>query len=122
MARLTDRLTALRTAGPIEDRWWLAVPLPYAALGLQTVALVVVPDSAYPSWDVYVLVARLSATLFFGSLGVALLGLYFDVKYVRSVSEWQPTFWYSSMFFVPVVGAGIGAYYLYRRWRAVGLG
>jgi hypothetical protein len=120
MPGLGERLTALRTADRVADRWWLALPLPYLALGIQTVTLFVVPVSAYPSWDVYVAVVRLGTVFYFGSLALALLGLYFDLCYVSSVSEWTPTLWYSSMFFLPVVGTLVCVYYLSVCSRRVG--
>ena len=121
MTRSNERLTALRTAEPVENRWWITLPFPYLVGAIQFLAIVVTPASSYPSPGSYVAVSRFLAVLFVLTLGVALLGLYFDIAYVAEVSEWKPSTWHSLMFVLPAVGVAIGLHYLYRRSRHVGL-
>lgn len=50
----------------------------------------------------------------------AIAGLYYDRRYVATVSNWSPTAWYFLMFFIPLVGYLITVLYLFRRRRRVG--
>lgn len=121
MPRLKRKLSALRTREPIKDKWWITLVVPYLVLALQLLAIVILEPSDYPSSSAYVWVARLLSVSFFITLGLAIVGLYFDIIYVAESSDWKPSMWYSLMFFAPVVGVIIGLYYLYNRSRYVGL-
>ena len=121
MTRLNRKLSALRTGDSIKGKWWVTLVLPYLMLGLQFLAVWVLEPSDYPSWSVYIWVARFLSVGFFATLALAILGLYFDVIYVAESSDWKPTMWYSLMFFTPIVGVAIGLHYLYKRSQYVGL-
>jgi len=51
----------------------------------------------------------------------AIAGLYYDRRYVATVSEWTPSGWYFLMFLIPFVGYFITVLYLFRRHRRVGV-
>ena len=121
MSRVNRKLSALRTRESIKDKWWVTLVAPYLVLGLQLLVIVILEPSDYPSWSVYVWVARFLSVDFFITLALAILGLYFDIIYVAESSDWKPSMWYSLMFFTPVIGVIIGLHYLYKRSRYVGL-
>lgn len=121
MSRLNRKLSALRTADLIKDKWWITLILPYLVGAVQLLAIGTLAPSNYPSWGVYVAVSRFLSMLFFVTLGLSILGLYFDIIYVAEASDWKPTMWYSLMFFTPVIGIAIGLHYLYKRSEYVGL-
>lgn len=116
MTALNRKVSALRTAEPIQDKWWLTLVLPYLVVALQLLAFTMVDHS----WGGYAWLLRILAVAFFATLALAILGLYFDIIYVANVSEWKPSMWYSLMFFTPVVGPLICLHYLYRRSKYVG--
>lgn len=51
----------------------------------------------------------------------AIAGLYYDRRYVSTVSDWSPSAWYFLMFFVPFVGYFVTILYLFRRHRRIGV-
>lgn len=69
----------------------------------------------------YAALTRLFMGLVFLVAIFAVAGLYYDRRYVATVSEWSPTRWYFLMFFVPLVGYLITVLYLFRRHRRVGV-
>ena len=94
----------------------LLVVINHSLLTILVAGLVVeLRDPAYAA------LTRIFMGLVFLVAVFALAGLYYDRRYVATVSEWSPTPWYFLMFFVPVVGYLITVVYLVRRHRRVGV-
>ncbi|WP_158058098.1 hypothetical protein [Halorussus halophilus] len=115
------RRTGSRWDPDTSDKWWLlvavhlgAIPLLFAlALVGRGVVLLVGQGSA--GFVRTLLLLALYVMLFVAGP----VGVFFDKKYVRSVSGWTPTRWYYLMFFVPFSWV-MAADYLWRRHRHVG--
>lgn len=121
MSRLNRKLSALRTTELLKDKWWVTLLIPYLVGGIQILTILILGPSDYPSWSVYVGIVRFLSVAFFVTLVVSIFGLYFDIIYVAEYSEWEPSMWYSLMFFTPVIGIALRLHYLYKRSEYVGL-
>lgn len=103
----------------LRGKGW--VPLLLLALINHLFLTILVAGVAIELQDpAYAALTRIFLGLIFPVAVFAILGLYYDRRYVAAVSEWSPSPWYFLMFLVPLVGYLITALYLFRRHKQVG--
>jgi uncharacterized membrane protein len=102
----------------MTDKGWIPLVLAFGHIVITLFAVAIAGLTQKLFW--FDLISNLMVVgIVIGLL--AIVGLYYDRLYVKSVSEWHPSVGYLLLLFVPVVGLFTTALYLYKRHLYVGI-